>query len=93
MKVPFLDLSVSNVSLRRNLLKRINKILRRETLVVVDDSPAVGNLTRNKDTWQVLKLPPPVIGGKGFLVHEYAEDVGAKVIFSNYQTGWTEFNK
>ena len=74
-------------------LATISKILHRETLVVVDDAPAVGNLTRNKDTWQVLKLPPPVIGGKGFLVHEYAEDVGAKVIFSNYQTGWTEFNK
>ena len=74
-------------------LTAISKILHRETLVVVDDAPAVGNLTRNKDTWQVLKLPPPVIGGKGFLVHEYAEDVGAKVIFSNYQTGWTEFNK
>ena len=74
-------------------LTAINKILRRETLVVVDDSPAVGNLTRNKDTWQVLELPPPVIGGKGFLVHEYAADVGAKVLFSNYQTGWIEFNK
>mgnify|MGYP006103200365 FL=1 len=74
-------------------LAAISKILHKETLVVVDDAPAVGNLTRNKDTWQVLKLPPPVIGGKGFLVHEYAEDVGAKVIFSNYQTGWTEFNK
>jgi len=74
-------------------LAAISKILHKETLVVVDDAPAVGNLTRNKDTWQVLKLPPPIIGGKGFLVHEYAEDVGAKVIFSNYQTGWTEFNK
>ena len=74
-------------------LTAISKILYRETLVVVDDAPAVGNLTRNKDTWQVLKLPPPVIGGKGFLVHEYAEDVGAKVLFSNYQTAWTEFNK
>ena len=74
-------------------LTAISKILYRETLVVVDDAPAVGNLTRNKDTWQVLKLPPPVIGGKGFLVHEYAEDVGAKVVFSNYQTAWSEFNK
>ncbi len=74
-------------------LAAISKILHRKTLVVVDDSPAVGNLTRNKDAWQVLKLPPPIIGGKGFLVHEYAEDVGAKVVFSNYQTAWSEFNK
>ena len=74
-------------------LATISKILHRKTLVVVDDAPAVGNLTRNKDAWQVLKLPPPIIGGKGFLVHEYAEDVGAKVVFSNYQTAWSEFNK
>ena len=74
-------------------LATISKILHKETLVVVDDAPAVGNLTHNKDAWQVLKSPPPVIGGKGFLVHEYAEDVGAKVVFSNYQTAWSEFNK
>ena len=74
-------------------LTAINKILHRETLVVVDDSPAVGNLTRNDDALQILKLPRPTIGGKGFLVHEYAEDVGAKVIFSHYQTAWNEFNK
>ena len=67
-------------------LAAISKILHRETLVVVDDAPAVGNLVHSKNVWQVLKSPPPVIGGKGFLVHEYAEDVGAKVVFSNYQT-------
>ena len=43
--------------------------------------------------WEILKQPKPTIGGKGFLVHEYAEDVGAKVIFSHYQTAWNEFNK
>ena len=74
-------------------LTAINKILHKETLVVIDDAPAIGNLIRDKDAWQILKLPPPVIGGKGFLVHEYAEDVGAKVIFSNYQTAWNGFNK
>ena len=74
-------------------LAAITKILNKETLVVVDDAPAGGNLINNNDTWKVLKSPPPVIGGKGFLVHEYAEDVGAKVVFSHYQTAWHGFNK
>ena len=74
-------------------LTAISKILHKETLVVVDDAPAVGNLIQDKNMWTVLKSPPPVIGGKGFLVHEYAEDVGAKVVFSNYQTAWNDFNK
>jgi len=74
-------------------LTAINKILNKETLVVVDDAPAVANLTKNNNEWEILKSPPPVIGGKGFLVHEFAEDVGAKVLFSHYQTAWIGFNK
>jgi len=74
-------------------LTAINKILYKDTLVVVDDAPGVGNLTHNNNKWEILKSPAPVIGGKGFLVHEFAEDVGAKVFFSHYQTGWLGFNK
>ena len=80
-------------------LVAINKILNEDTLVVVDDSPAVGNLTQNENesdqTWKVLSSPspPPTIGGKGFLVHEYASHVGAKLVFSHYQTAWNKFNK
>ena len=75
-------------------LTAINKILNKETLVVVDDSPAVGNLTHDdSDKWEILKQPKPTIGGKGFLIHEYAEDVGAKVLFTHYQTAWIQFNK
>ena len=80
-------------------LVAINKILSEDTLVVVDDSPAVGNLTQNENesdqTWKVLSSPspPPTIGGKGFLVHEYASHVGAKLVFSHYQTAWNKFNK
>jgi len=80
-------------------LVAINKILNEDTLVVVDDSPAVGNLTQNENesdkTWKVLSSPspPPTIGGKGFLVHEYASHVGAKLVFSHYQSGWNKFNK
>lgn len=74
-------------------LTAINKILNKETLVVTDDSPAVGNLTHNDNKWEILKQPKPTIGGKGFLIHEYAEDVGAKVLFTHYQTAWIQFNK
>ncbi len=78
-------------------LTAINKILNEDTLVVVDDSPAIGNLTRSKNdtspTWEILPSPAPTIGGKGFLVHEYASHVGAKIIFAHYQAAWNGFNK
>jgi len=80
-------------------LVAINKVLNEDTLVVVDDSPAVGNLGQNENQpdqpWKVLSSPSPLptIGGKGFLVHEYASHVGAKLIFSHYQTAWSKFNK
>ena len=78
-------------------LTSIIRLLNEETLVVVDDSPALGNLTQTENetnpTWRILDSPPPSIGGKGFLVHEYAKHVGAKVVFSHYQTAWKNFNK
>ncbi len=80
-------------------LTAINRILHKDSLVVVDDSPATGNLTQNdgnaNEPWKVLAepSPSPTIGGKGFLVHEYAAHVGAKLLFSHYQAGWCQFNK
>jgi len=80
-------------------LVAINRLLNENTLVVVDDSPATGNLTQNEnksnEPWKVLGSPSPLptIGGKGFLVHEYASHVGAKLLFSHYQTAWNKFNK
>ena len=78
-------------------LTAINRVLRPETLVVVDDSPANGNLSHTDDSskgsWEVLQSPPPSIGGKGFLVHEYASHVKANFLFSHYQAGWINFNK
>ena len=91
-------------------LTAINKVLNKDTLVVVDDSPANANLTHNdvkpvakkEDeldyidnslTWKILNSPPPTIGGKGFLVHEYASHVGANLVFSHYQSAWNNFNK
>ncbi len=80
-------------------LVAINRVLSENTLVVVDDSPAVGNLTQNENEpsqpWKILSSPSPLptIGGKGFLVHEYASQVGAKLVFSHYQAAWNKFNK
>ena len=78
-------------------LTSIMRLLNNDTLIVVDDSPAFGNLTQTENesnpTWKILKSPAPSIGGKGFLVHEYAKHVGAKLFFSHYQTAWKNFNK
>ena len=75
----------------------INRILQEDTLVVVDDSPATGHLSLSDETntpsWKVLETPIPSIGGKGFLIHEYASRVNAKLLFSHYQTAWIGFNK
>ncbi len=78
-------------------LASITRLLNKNTLVVVDDSPAFGNLTQTEDElnpqWKILEKSTPSIGGKGFLIHEYASRVGAKVVFSHYQTAWKGFNK
>ena len=84
-------------------LTAINRILYEDTLVVVDDSPASANIThidqinknQEKKDWKILSSPSPspTIGGKGFLVHEYASHVGAQLVFSHYQACWKGFNK
>ena len=81
-------------------LTSISRLLNEKTLVVVDDAPASGNLTQStsetKQQWKIISSspsPPPTIGGKGFLVHEYASHVGAKLLFSHYQSAWNKFNK
>ena len=78
-------------------LTSIMRLLNNDTLIVVDDSPAYGNLTQTENesnpTWKILNSPAPSIGGKGFLVHEYAKHVGAKLFFSHYQTAWKNFNQ
>ena len=84
-------------------LTAISRILYEDTLVVLDDSPAsahitqIDNANKNKENnnWKILSSPSPspTIGGKGFLVHEYASRVGAKLIFSHYQAAWKGFNK
>ena len=79
-------------------LAAITKIIDSKTLVVVDDSPANANVTyveNHHENWKIIQspAPPPTIGGKGFLVHEYATRVGAELVFSHYQAAWKGFNK
>ncbi len=65
-------------------------------MVVVDDSPIIGYLEQRKEG--ILDLvpfglvPKPTISGKGSLVHQFAMDTGAKLLYSNYQSGWIGFN-
>ena len=63
----------------------------------VDDSPIVGYLQQSttKNAFGIIKsnlVPTPTISGKGSLVHQKAMQSGAKILFSNYQTGWVGFN-
>ena len=61
-----------------------------KTLVVVDDCPLNANLIPTNDG-QLGVIGAPSVGGKGRLVAEYAQAVGAKVEFAEYQAGWTGF--
>ena len=68
------------------LMRCINK----STLVVVDDCPLVANFIPAPNNQMVL-LSNPSIGGKGLLVAEFANAVGAKLEFAEYQAGWSGF--
>ena len=66
------------------------RILRKDTLVVVDDSAISAHFVRAANN-TINFVSPPIIGGKGRMVAEFAARVGAKVEFSEYQAGWTGF--
>jgi hypothetical protein len=66
------------------------RILRKDTLVVVDDSAISAHFVRTANN-TINFTSPPVIGGKGRLVAEFAARIGARVEFSEYQAGWTGF--
>lgn len=60
------------------------------TLVAVDDSPLSAVMVSNGgEVWS--STQPPVAGGKGRLLAEYAAAVGARQMFGDYQVGWTGF--
>ena len=71
-------------------LTSIHGFLRPETLVVVDD--CMQNADYIVQDGKVIYLGQPKPGGKGRLVAEYAETVGARLEFSAYHAGWVGFN-
>lgn len=58
-----------------------------DTLVVVDDAPAHALVMPVDNQYQMVNTPQP--GGKGRLVAQYAQAVGAQELFAHYQAGWT----
>jgi hypothetical protein len=53
----------------------------------VDDSPSafIGVPDQNNS---ITPIRPPRIGGKGRLIAEYAAQIGAEALFTEYQCGW-----
>ena len=69
-------------------LLAISPMISPQTLVVVDDSPSL--LLGYADGTQFKAFNrPPMIGGKGQLIAEYANAIGVKPVFAEYQCGWT----
>ena len=76
-------------------LTAIINFISKDTIVVVDDAPIMIPMKFEDNKYQAITempAPKPFIGGKGYLVNEYANTCGASVYFSNYQTAWTGFN-
>ena len=77
-------------------LTAIINYISEETMIVVDDAPVfVPMKIENNKYHPITEKPAPraFIGGKGYLVNEFANTCGATVYFSNYQTAWTGFKK
>jgi hypothetical protein len=66
------------------------RCINNKTLVVIDDCPLRANFVPTSND-QIAFIGNPSVGGKGRLVAEYANAVGAKLEFSEYQAGWTGF--
>jgi hypothetical protein len=63
-----------------------------ETLIVVDDCPTSANVIADQNgAFQFDRFFRPRVGGKGRLVAQFAEQVGAEQVFSHYQAGWKGF--
>ena len=57
------------------------------TLAVIDDNALAANLLPDgKGSFSI--TGSLTVGGNGRLVGEFAEQVGARQLFVNYQTGW-----
>jgi hypothetical protein len=69
-------------------LLAIRLAISEKTLVVIDDCPLSGNFIPD-DQGKITFTSNPIIGGKGRLVAEYANSIGANLLFAGYQAGWT----
>ena len=63
------------------------RALNSESLVVVDDCPVTSDFIVNEDNTLEF-ITQPRVGGKGRLVSEFADAVGATRLFAQYQAGW-----
>jgi hypothetical protein len=63
------------------------RCLRSDFLVVVDDCPQTADFVK-QDVNTINFFSPPRVGGKGRLIAEFANAVGARCLFSKYQAGW-----
>ena len=63
------------------------RALKSDSLVVVDDCPATADFIP-KENNAIQLFTPSRIGGKGRLVSEFADSVGATRLFAKYQAGW-----
>tara|TARA_B100000963_G_scaffold118086_1_gene102778 strand:- start:167 stop:844 length:678 start_codon:yes stop_codon:yes gene_type:complete len=80
-------------------LKEITAIIdyiSQETLIVIDDAPILAPMKIEDKKLSLLTehpAPKPFVGGKGYLVNEFAYANDATLYFSNYQTAWFNFKK
>ena len=80
-------------------LKEITAIINyisEETLIVIDDAPILAPMKIENEKMSFITehpAPKPFIGGKGYLVNEFAFANDATLYFSNYQTAWFNFKK
>ena len=71
-------------------LVAIQPVLSADTMVVVDDCMQTASIIPN-ESGNLHLVGTPRVGGKGRLVAEYANQIGATPMFSEYQAGWTGF--
>ena len=80
-------------------LKEVTAIINHiseETLIVIDDAPILAPMKIEDKKLSIITehpAPKPFVGGKGYLVNEFAYANDATLYFSNYQTAWYNFKK
>ena len=70
--------------------------LSEESLIVVDDAPILAPMElKDNKIFPITEhpSPKPFVGGKGYLINEFAYANDASLYFSNYQTAWVKFKK